>query len=374
MSTLRAAEPMNNLLKLLPIFLLSGAVLAHSAARASEVPNSPIDKDGTVHLPRADVPLSVLESEKAKDNFMAVVDAIKCEGGDSEDISVVRKRIDDCLMRPGIKKLRKVFSVDITPAHVGGVPVDAIEPKAGVSQQNRRRILINLHGGGFAVAAGLGGQMESIPIAALGAIKVISVNYREGPEDHFPAASEDVASVFRALLKDYPASSIGIYGCSAGGILTSESVAWFKTHGLPTPGAIGIFGAGALMSFFGDSKYVAPILMGRMPSEEDPKNSTPYFNVPGLAMNDPLVSPAYSPRLLSSFPPTLLISGTRDGGLSAVVYTHTQLVKQGVEADLHVWEGASHCSFAQPVADPDVPETREAWDVIVKFFDRHLGK
>ena len=32
-------------------------------------------------------------------------------------------------------------------------------------------------------------------------------------------------------------------------------------------------------------------------------------------------------------------------------------------------EGAAHCSFAQLVVDPAVPETREAWDVTIKSLD-----
>ena len=46
------------------------------------------------------------------------------------------------------------------------------------------------------------------------------------------------------------------------------------------------------------------------------------------------------------------------------------LVKQGVEADLHVWEGMFHGFFS----NVDVPESRDCYDVIVKFFDRHLGQ
>lgn len=184
-----------------------------------------------------------------------------------------------------------------------------------------------------------------------------------------------MATVYREVLKTYPAKNIGVYGCSAGGMLTAESVAWFQTHGLPRPGAIGIFGSGALVPTVGDSNYFGTVLMGgTTATPEDAKKFVPYFDIPELNIKDPLVSPAYSMSVLKAFPPTLLISGTRDIGLSSAVYTHSRLVKAGVDADLHVWEGASHCIFAEPVVDPEVPETREAWDVIVKFFDKHLSK
>lgn len=100
--------------------------------------------------------------------------------------------------------------MDIKPERIAGVPTDVIEPAGGAPPKNKRRVLINLHGGGFEVGAGLGGQMESIPVASLGAIKVISVDYREGPKYKFPAASEDVAAGYRELLKKYSAKRIGI--------------------------------------------------------------------------------------------------------------------------------------------------------------------
>jgi epsilon-lactone hydrolase len=53
-----------------------------------------------------------------------------------------------------------------------------------------------------------------------------------------------VAAVYRALLEHYEPREIGIYGTSAGGILTAEAIAWFEDHGLPLPGAIGTFCAG----------------------------------------------------------------------------------------------------------------------------------
>jgi acetyl esterase/lipase len=90
----------------------------------------------------------------------------------------------------------------------------------------------------------------------------------------------------------------------------------------------------------------------------------------GVSPTDPLVAPASSREVLAKFPPTLIVTGTRAFELSSAVHTHGELVKQGVEADLHVWEGMFHGFFY----NVDVPESRDCYDVIVKFFDRHLGR
>jgi acetyl esterase/lipase len=84
---------------------------------------------------------------------------------------------------------------------------------------------------------------------------------------------------------------------------------------------------------------------------------------------DPLVSPINSPEMLAKFPPTLIITGTRGFEMSSALYTHEQLVKAGVDAELHVWEGLFHGFFYYV----DVPESKDALNVIIKFFDRRLG-
>jgi acetyl esterase/lipase len=73
---------------------------------------------------------------------------------------------------------------------------------------------------------------------------------------------------------------------------------------------------------------------------------------------------------MSKFPPTLLITATRDIALSSTVYTHSVLVEHGVDAQLHVWEGLGHVFFNSP----DLPESHQAYSVIAKFFDAHLGR
>ena len=68
--------------------------------------------------------------------------------------------------------------------------------------------------------------------------------------------------------------------------------------------------------------------------------------------------------------PGRVIPGTRDFASSTALYAHEQLVKAGVEAGLHVWEGLFH-GFSYNV---DVPESKDALNVIIKFFHGHWGQ
>jgi acetyl esterase/lipase len=93
----------------------------------------------------------------------------------------------------------------------------------------------------------------------------------------------------------------------------------------------------------------------------------PYFH--GANPRDPLVQPGLSPQLLAKFPPTLLITGTRDMAMSSVLASQQLLDKAGASTELHVWEGMWHSFFS----DPELPESQDAYRVIVRFFLTHLG-
>src|SRR5690606_9225975 len=124
--------------------------------------------------------------------------------------------------------------VDVTEVRIVGVRAAVITPRDGVAPENQHRVLLNLHGGGFVFHRGLSfGQLESIPVAALGRLKVITLDYRQAPFHRFPAATEDVLRVYGELLKHHSAESIGIYGCSAGGTLTAQVVSSLRARSLP---------------------------------------------------------------------------------------------------------------------------------------------
>lgn len=331
---------------------------------ATQPPKVVVHADGSVEIPAQTAPVSTFLSPEAK---AYVAQHLK----DMQDPEILKQEAGvPRFMKSYLARDYELFAVERKDQKIGGVHAYVYTPKTGISERNKKRVLINLHGGGFSGCWPGCAELESIPVSALGQIEVVSVDYREGPEYKFPAASEDVAAVFRELLKTHKPQEIGVYGCSAGGIQTAMSIAWFQAHELPSPGAIGIFCGSAGGIFGGDALYTAmPLGEARLATPPPPGAPPPLSYFSGTDPKDPLVSPVSSPETLSKFPPTLIITGTRGFELSSALYTHEQLVKLGVEVELHVWEGLFHGFFY----NMDVPESRDALNVIIKFFDRHLG-
>lgn len=354
-------------------------MMAAATAASAQQQTSQVDEQGALHLPEGVViPYSDLASPEARKNFIDLTrgyeqilaakpaDWKRKEGETTAQEE--RRWYDQAAYIPWLTRLRASFPVSIEPKRIAGIQTDIIEPTAGVSDRNRSRVLINLHGGGMVVGGRYGGQLESIPVASVGRIRVVTVDYRMAPEHQYPAAEDDIVAVYRELLKTYRPENIGIYGCSAGAVLTGTTVAKLIATGQSKPGAIGMFGHGIVGSpKLGDSNY---FFSAGKPTWDDAPDS--YTG--GLNMRDAARYPAGSSQIKRQFPPSLLISGTRDPALSSTIFTHAALVDLGVDADLHIWEGAPHCSFAQPFVDANVPESQQAWRVIAKFFDRHLGR
>lgn len=342
--------------------------LAAAAVGSSASAQTPPAASSAVAPPAPAVPLSSYISAETREAFRKAATAAP-QPNFGADVAAMRKW-NGIQESQRLKDAQRIFAVRTARTTMGGVPVDVIVPANGIAPRNRERVLISLHGGGFMWGAGAGAVAEAIPVAGTGRIKVVSVDYRMAPEQKFPAASEDVAAVYRELLRHYRPSNIGIYGCSAGGILTAESVAWFASHGLPRPGAIATMcGTGAEVD--GDSGYVAAILAGQpIPPGGKPLHlmDLPYFA--GADSSNPLVFPINSQAVLAKFPPTLLLSGNRDFSASSLTMMQRKLHAAGVEAELYQFDGMLHAFMM----DPMLPESRETYGIIWDFFDRHLGR
>jgi acetyl esterase/lipase len=326
------------------------------------------EANGDVRVPAFVLPVSKLVSAEA-----AAAQRMRATMPAFDTVGVLpaeaRRAQINAYMAPQIASLREAFAVEIVPATIGGVEVLDITPADG--SHDPERVLINLHGGAFTVGWDGVALVEAIPMAVLGGYRIVSVNYRMAPEHRHPAAVEDAAAVYAALLNDYAPGKIGIFGGSAGGVLTAQAAAWLPAHGLPQAGAVGIFGAGGAPFEAGESAYIAGYIDASFPPPPADGGkpidiSKGYFD--GIDPKDPSAWPAYHLDVLATYPPALIITGTRAIDLSPAIFTNSQLLKAGVRSTLIVGEGMGHCYYCNIA----LPEGQDAYAVIVAFFRENL--
>jgi len=354
---------------------LIGVVLTLASTASWAASPESVDPDGTLRIQDLSVPLSSFLTPEARGYMLHLLRDQPFSGGPSpaQDIQGYRARQDE-IMDGFLNPIRQRYPVTVVHQTIAGIYTDVVTPKDGVAPKNRNRVLLNVHGGGFVSGARTAALVESIPIASVEKIKVITIDYRMGPEYKFPAASEDVAAVYREVLKQYQPQQVGLYGCSAGGMLAAMSIAWFQKVHLPNPSAIGVLCASIGDLGGGDASYLTGPLNGlttmggRRGSDRETQFRPAYLS--NVNPKDPLAYPINSPALVAKFPPTLLVTSTRGMEFSSAVNSNNALVRAGVETELHVWDGLPHAFWY----NSDLPESREVYHVIARFFDRHLGK
>ena len=321
-----------------------------------------------VHGPAADgaapPPFSRWVSEEARRTFEAHVRA-KAQPFES---LLQARAFYDAQNSERLVVMRRLFATETAAATLGGVSVDIVTP-AGQAPvlQSGAPVLICLHGGGFGWGAGDGALLEAVPVAAVSGMTVVAVDYRMAPEHRHPAAIDDVVAVYRALAQDRPGARIGIYGCSAGGILTAQVVARLQALGESRPGAAAMMHATGL-ELDGDLARVNSLMAGDPPmTVPSGLSSMPYFE--GADATDPVVLPGEHPGVLADFPASLLITSTRDFAASSMSVMHRRLLAAGVEADFILFDGLWHAFHMSG----ELPESQELYERLSDFFRLRLA-
>jgi epsilon-lactone hydrolase len=319
--------------------------------------NCTMDPDGTAHVTRV-VPVPGTISPAAQ-KF------ISRPGPSGRPPSLAEQRAHTDAFRIGrAAEARRLFPVKVTGKTIGEVRCDVITPLK-LPSSKQQRVLINVHGGGFVTDSG--SLVEGIPIAYLTQTTVVSVYYRLAPEYPFPAAVDDTVAVHRELLKTYKPQNMGLFGTSAGAVLTGEVAVALRHRNLPLPAALGIFSGTGDMSQPGDSRALYTIwgFSGYLrPPTRNPELG-PYVgkNNP----KDPVLSPVYAD--LRGFPPALFITSTRDLLLSGTSILHRAYLRADVPAELVCFEALPHAFWY----DYHLPETKEALNIMAKFVNKRLG-
>jgi acetyl esterase/lipase len=342
----------------LPLLLCALAPACNQPAQTRSQDSVTFDPDGTAHITRV-VPMPSTISPEAQ----KWLTSLRPSTFDPQSLPERRKRTDQWRVKQSAEA-RRLFPVKIEETIIAGVRADIITPLT-TPDQNRNRVLINLHGGGF--NSDSGSLIEGVPIANLAKIKIVSVYYRLAPENPFPAPVDDVVAVYKELLKTYKPRAIGIFGTSAGAILTAEVAVRLRQLKLPLPAALGLFSV--LADYCRPSDSLQIFTLNGFPGSlqpQDPNGRIGNEYARDTDCKDPVLSPLFAD--LKGMPPTLLVTSTRDILLSNTSIFHRALLHADVEAQLVVFEALPHAFWYHF----ELPETTEALHLMARFFDEKL--
>jgi epsilon-lactone hydrolase len=257
------------------------------------------------------------------------------------------------------------FKIDIGEA--GGVRI-ASYSSPQVAQV--KRTVFHCHGGAFVSCPLDVYHFYAEMISRLTHSKVVVPDYRLAPEHPYPAALDDCFNAYRGLLESgVDPQTIYLFGESCGGSLAIGTLLRARDAGLPMPRAFV-----SLTGWFDLSVADTPTDNDRKSSGRDPfltpewiRNRAREYLNGSLALNDPLVSPAYAD--LTGLPPMYLQIGQYDTVREGAIKLAANAVRDGVQVTMESWPEMIH--GWQGLANMQVPEALDAWRCIKEYLDKH---
>ena len=261
--------------------------------------------------------------------------------------------------------LKAKFVEKLEVLDISGVPVNVITPKNYDSADDTRAIYY-IHGGAYVLFSTQTTFGTWAPLSYESGLKIYAVDYRLAPEHPYPAAPDDCYSVYRELIKRYEPGRLGLFGDSAGGALALVTALRASERGLPLPAAMVLSSPWADITKTGDSYYTNEGLDIVIHYEINLRKSAEVY-AGKYDMKNPEISPVYAdyPR---NFPPTMILTGTRDLLLSCCVRLNRKMKSAGIPVELNAFEGMWH----DHIGFPDMPETDEAFADITTFFKQYI--
>lgn len=233
-------------------------------------------------------------------------------------------------------------------------PTETGEVRISAPEGDPIGIFIHIHGGGWTIGSPMQCDDWMQYLAAETGCVCVSVKYRLGPEDPWPACADDCEAaavwVIDELTKEYGTERIAIGGESAGAHLSAVTLNRLKTQGLG--GAV----QGALFHYGVFDLAMTPSMANW--GERNMILSTPTVDwfADNLVGDDPslLRSPEASPILadLADMPPALFQVGTIDPLIDDTLFMAQRWLAAGSEAAVNVYPGGVHAfdMFDIPIA------------------------
>lgn len=257
----------------------------------------------------------------------------------------------------GLAMMSQHVAASVEEIDAGGARVYVVTPDD--HDPADPRIYMEFHGGALLWGGGESCKAMGKISAAMTGAKTWAVDYRMAPDHPHPAPLDDCVAAYRALIETVDPANVIVGGASAGGNFVAAMVLRAREEGLPLPAAVVLQTPEIDLTESGDTFSTLLGVDTALTSRLMPAN---LVHAGGADLRDPYLSPLFG-DFTKGFPPTILFSGTRDLFLSNTVLMHRALRRAGVEADLHVFDAATHVMFmAGPEADDRTRELRAFLD------------
>jgi monoterpene epsilon-lactone hydrolase len=241
-------------------------------------------------------------------------------------------------------------------------------PGFEIEAPGARRTIVYLHGGGYRLGSAAHWYNFAAHLAVQTAARIILPDYPLAPESPFPGAIRAMAGLWDALADsdgEMAGKPLFVGGDSAGGGLACALTLAARAAGRRLPDGVLLLSPWLDLTLAGDSfvsrkdsDTMFPIASARVATDTYLQGHDP---------RDPLASPLLAD--LAGFPPTLLLAGGAETLMSDSLAFSTRLADAGATVSTHIFAGLQH---VWPVTSPQLPATREAIDLIVRFMDNRL--
>ena len=247
---------------------------------------------------------------------------------------------------------------------IGGVARgEWIEPAANASRT--RGVLMYVHGGGYVACSSATHRPVTASLARLTGMRVLAADYRLAPESRFPAALDDVITLYQWLVTEgAPGEPVSLAGESAGGGLVLALAQHARDAGLPRPACVAALSPWADLSGSGAS----------VRANEGRCAMFRHENIPAFAMAYLGHAHAFDPRASplmgdwSGLPPVLLQVGSGELLLDDARRVHERITRSGGASTLQVYDDAPH---GWHLLAPWMPEANVALRAVAAFVAEH---
>ena len=234
-------------------------------------------------------------------------------------------------------KLLGSFGVRLENRNFGNVAGVTFTPKKNVRPNT---IFVFLHGGGYCI--GSSRTTHRIGLANLSKTTsciIHSIDYRLAPNHPYPAALEDAAEAWKAIVADNPDSQIILSGDSAGGGLSLALMMHLRDEGYRLPDAAVLFSPWTDLTCSSQT-YNTLAKADPMVHPDMPNHCAEYYAPDSVDRNHSSVSPMFGD--FTGLPRTLILVGDKEILLDDSRKVGEKAERQGVEIEVDIWTGMFH--------------------------------